>query len=98
MQSPAINKGASGWRILRTSILVAAMGAVALGWRIGAAAHEVSNGKLAAAIRASGNPCARVIEKERSSEDPSVWRVRCNSGQFQVTMKGDSATKVVPID
>ena len=98
MQSLAMTNNVSGRQILRTSILVAAMGAVALGWLTGAAAHEVSNGKLAAAIRASGNPCARVIEKERSSEGSSVWRVRCNSGRFQVTMKGDSATEVVPID
>ena len=98
MQSLIMTNRVSGRRISRTSILVAAMGAVALGWLTGAAAHEVSNGKLAAAIRASGNPCARVIEKERSSEGSSVWRVRCNSGRFQVTMKGDSATEVVPID
>jgi hypothetical protein len=98
MQSPAIADSASGRRILRTSILVTAVGAVAFGWLIGAAAHEMSNGKLAAAIRANGHPCARVIEKERSSEESSVWRVRCNSGRFRVTMKGDSATEVVPID
>ena len=98
MQNPAIINSASGQRILRTSILVTAVGAVAFGWLIGVAAHEVSNGELAAAIRASGNPCARVIEKERSSEGSSVWRVRCNSGHFQVTMKGDSAPEVVPID
>jgi hypothetical protein len=74
------------------------VGAVAFGWLIGAAAHEMSNGKLAAAIRANGHPCARVIEKERLSEGSSVWRVRCNSGRFRVTMKGDSASEVVPID
>ena len=98
MRSPAIINSASGQRILRTSILVTAVGAVAFGWLIGGAAHEVSNGELAAAIRASGNPCARVIEKERSSEGASVWCVRCNSGHFQVTMKGDSVPEVVPID
>ncbi len=98
MQSPAITNSASGRRILRTSIPVAAMGVIAFGWQIGVAAHDVSNGELAAAIRASGKPCARVIEKERSSERPSVWRVRCNSGHFQVKMKGDSAPEVVPID
>ena len=98
MRSSAITNSASGRRILRTAIPVAAVGVVAFGWLIGAAAHEVSNGKLAAVIRASGYPCARVIEKERSSEGSSVWRVRCNSGHFQVTMKGDSASEVVPID
>ncbi len=98
MQSPEIINSASGRRILRTSIPVTAVGVFAFGWLIGAAAHEMSNGKLAAAIRANGHPCARVIEKERSSEESSVWRVRCNSGHFQVTMKGDSAPEVVPID
>jgi hypothetical protein len=98
MQNPTITNSVFGRRILHTSIPVAAVGAVAFGWLIGVAAHEVSNGELAAAIRASGNPCARVIEKERSSEGSSVWRVRCNSGHFRVTMKGDSAPEVVPID
>jgi hypothetical protein len=98
MQNLTMTNSNSGRRILRTSILVTAAGAVAFGWLIGAAAHEMSNGKLAAAIRANGHPCARVIEKERSSEGPSVWRVRCNSGRFRVTMKGDSASEVVPID
>jgi hypothetical protein len=32
------------------------------------------------------------------SEGASVWRVRCNSGRFQVTMKGDSPAEVVPLD
>jgi hypothetical protein len=58
----------------------------------------MSNGKLAATIRAGGHPCQRVIEKERASEGSSVWRVKCNSGHFQVTMKGDSAPEVVPLD
>ena len=96
MHSPTTTKVASGRRILRTSISVAAV--IALGWLIGAAAHEVANGTLAAAIRASGHPCARVIEKKRTSENPSVWRVRCNSGRFQVTMKGDSPSEVVSLD
>ncbi len=98
MQNSAIANSASGRRILRNLTLVIAVGAVAFGWLIGAAAHEMSNGKLAAAIRANGHPCARVIEKERSSEESSVWRVRCNSGRYRVTMKGDSASEVVPID
>ena len=98
MQNSAIANSASGRRILRNLTLVIAVGAVAFGWLTGAAAHEMSNGKLAGAIRANGHPCARVIEKERSSEESSVWRVRCNSGRFRVTMKGDSATEVVPID
>jgi hypothetical protein len=79
-------------------MLIAAVGAVALGRMSGAAAEDVAPGKLAATIRASGHPCARVIESERSSEGSSVWRVRCNSGLFQVTLKGDSAAEVVPLD
>lgn len=98
MQKPAIINSASGRRILRTSITVVAVGVVSFGWLIGVAAHDVSNGELAAAIRASGNPCARVIKKERLGEGQSVWRVHCNSGHFQVTMKADSAPEVVPID
>lgn len=74
------------------------MGAIALGWLTVVTAQEVANGTLAAAIRASGHACQRVIEKERTSEGGSVWRVRCNSGYFQVTMKGDTAVSVVPLD
>ncbi len=92
------SSNAGGRRFLGTSIAVTALVAVAFAWRIGAAAEEMANGTLSAAIRASGHACARVIEKERSSEGSSVWRVRGNSGRFQVTMKGDSAPEVVPID
>ena len=49
-------------------------------------------------IRAAGYPCARVLEKERASEGSSVWRVKCNSGSFSVTMDGDSASAVTRID
>lgn len=82
-------------RYLRPSIPVAA---IACGWLTVAAAQDVPDGTLAAAIRASGNPCQRVIEKERVSESASTWRVRCNSGEFQVTMENDSTPKVVPLD
>ena len=85
-------------RHLRPSIAVAAMAAIAFGWLTVATAHDVANGTLAAAIRASGHPCQRVIEKERTSKSSSVWRVRCNSGYFEVTMKGDTATSVVTVD
>ena len=96
-RQPTINSD-SGTRPWRPSIAMAAMGAIAFGWLTVVTAHDVANGTLAAAIRSSGHPCGRVIEKERVGESGSVWRVRCNSGHFQVTMKGDSATKVVPID
>ena len=86
----------SGRRQWRPSIPVAAMAAIASGWLSVATAHDVANGTLAAAIRASGQPCDRVIEKE--SKGASVWRVRCNSGYFEVTMKGNTATSVVAVD
>jgi len=89
---------APGRPLSRTSVLVAAVAAVAFGWPLEAAAHDVADGTLAATIRASGHPCARVIEKERSGEGSSIWRVHCNSGQFRVTMKSDSTAEVVPID
>lgn len=98
MKNPATINSAPGRRILPTSIPITAAVAVTFGWLTGATAQDVSNGTLAAAIRANDHPCATVIEKERLSEDPSVWRVRCNSGQFQVTMKGDSEPEVVPLD
>ena len=88
----------SGGRQWRPSTPVAAMAAIAFGWLTVATAHDVANGTLAAAIRASGHPCGRVIEKERTSKSASVWRVRCNSGYFEVTMKGDTATSVVAVD
>ena len=83
-------------RQLRPSIAATAMAAIAFGWLTVATAHDVADGTLAAAIRASGHPCQRVIEKE--SKGSSVWRVRCNSGYFEVTMKGDTATSVVTVD
>lgn len=59
-------------------------------------APEVESGTLAAAIRASGQPCARVIEKEH--QGGSVWLVRCNSGRFQVRLNDDATAEVVPLD
>jgi len=96
-RQPTINSD-SGTRPWRPSIAMAAMGAIAFGWLTVVTAHDVANGTLAAAIRSSGHPCDRVIEKERVSESASVWRVRCNSGHFQVTMKGDVASEVVALD
>ena len=58
--------------------------------------QEVENGTLAAAIRASGQPCASVIEKEHQGD--SLWLVRCNSGRFQVRLIDDSTAEVVPLD
>jgi hypothetical protein len=77
---------------------LAAAGAIAFGWLTTAAAQDVPNGTLAAAIRASDHPCERVLEKEQVSGSQSTWRVRCNSGTFQVTMGADTAATVVRID
>ena len=96
-RQPTMNRD-SGTRPWRPSIAMAAMGAIAFGWLTVVTAHDVANGTLAAAIRSSGHPCDRVIEKERSGESASVWRVRCNSGRFLVTMKGDVASEVVALD
>lgn len=70
--------------------------AASIGWLAVAAAEEVADGTLAAAIRESGHACAHVVGKERTG--PSVWRVRCNSGSFEVTMKDGSSTQVMPVD
>ncbi len=61
-----------------------------------ASAQEVENGTLAAAIRSSGHPCARVLEKEH--QGGSQWLVRCNSGRFQVRLKEDGSANVTPLD
>lgn len=70
--------------------------AASIGWLGAAAADEVADGTLAAAIREAGHPCAHVISKERAGT--SVWRVRCNSGNFQVTMNEGDSPQVIPID
>lgn len=98
MQNPVTNNRPFGLRASLRSITVAVGGALALGWLGVAAAQDVAHGTLAAAIRSAGYPCARVLEKERASEGSSVWRVKCNSGRFSVTMDGDSASAVTPID
>ena len=80
----------------RAKSAAALAGTVALGCLMDAAAQEVAAGKFAATIRASGHPCARVIES--ASKGDSVWHVRCNAGWYEVTKKGDSKAKVVPLD
>jgi hypothetical protein len=82
-------------RLRPWSGLVAA-GLVALGWLASAAAQDIAAGTFAAAIRASGHPCERVIES--ASKGDSVWHVRCNAGWYEVTKKGDSTFQVVPLE
>jgi len=63
---------------------------------------DIAAGSAAAAIREAGYPCAHVIKTERSKEGTAegftVWKVRCNSGSFKVTFKGDTGSEVVPFD
>lgn len=75
-----------------------AAGAIAFSWLTTAAAQDVPDGTLAAAIRASDHPCEHVLEKKPVSGSQSTWRVRCNSGLFEVTMNADSTPTVVRID
>lgn len=98
MKGRTTTNSSSGRRQWRSSIAVAALGVLAVGWLTVVPAQDVANGTLAGAIRASNQPCDRVLEKERLSETPAVWRVRCNSGHYEVTMNGDTATAVVSID
>lgn len=96
MQHPTVTKNSFLQRRKRTSVTTAGLGVVAAAWLTVAAGQDVANGTLAAAIRASDHPCDRVIDKERVSA--SVWRVRCNSGHFQVTLKDSGNPEVVPLD
>lgn len=69
-------------------------------WFAAAAAQDTPRGKLAGAIRSSGQACARVVEVEQVSQDSSgatIYRVRCNSGLFQVTMKDGAPAEVVSL-
>ena len=88
----------SARRQWHSSIAVATLGLLAVGWLTVVPAQDMANGTLAGAIRASNQPCDRVLEKKRVSEKPAVWRVRCNSGHYEVTMTDDTATAVVSID
>ena len=48
----------------------------------GASADEMSNGKMAGIIRSANHPCAKVIELQPDGENS--WKVKCNSGSFNV--------------
>lgn len=98
MQSRRKCSGSPGYPLSRPSIPVAVAGALAVGWLVVAAAQDVADGTLAAAIRASGHACEHVIEKQRAGEGASVWRVRCNSGQYRVTMSEGGSAQVVKVD
>jgi hypothetical protein len=72
-------------------VLLAAAALAPASW-----AQEPSHGEMAARIRAAGLPCARALEVVRSGE--GTWRVRCNSGLFEVTERSDGSFDVTPRD
>ena len=79
---------------------VALIGALATGGLAEVSAQEVAPGKVAAAIRSSGQPCARVIEQKPvgESEDGTVTlEVRCNSGLFEVKVRDGVPSEVSPL-
>lgn len=96
MQIPIFAHRPSRGHLLRTATVMAAAIIAAFASLATAAAEEVAAGKFAATIRASGHPCARVIES--ASKGSSVWHVRCNAGWYEVTKKDDSTVEVVPLD
>ena len=98
MRTGSKNYRARGSGRSRSALSAASLGILTVGWLIAAPAQDVADGTLAATIRASGHACEHVIEKQRAGEGASVWRVRCNSGQYQVTMAADGSAQVVQID
>ena len=65
---------------------------------VSAGEQDVAKDSVAAAIREAGYPCAHVLSMERSregvAEGLTVWKVRCNSGPYKVTFKGDTGSEV----
>ena len=53
-------------------------------------------GNLAAAVRESGNPCVHVVEAEKTGDN--TYKVRCNSGTFNVTFGADGTAQVSRAD
>ncbi|MDX1433711.1 MAG: hypothetical protein R3286_14810 [Gammaproteobacteria bacterium] len=61
-----------------------------------AAYSQQAAGNLAATIRESGNPCSHVVEAEQTGDNS--YKVRCNSGTFNVTMNADGTAQVTRAD
>ena len=59
-------------------------------------AAETNDGEMAAAIRSADYPCQQVLELQASGDNG--WRVRCNSGTFQVTRDANGQFSVVKIN
>jgi hypothetical protein len=58
----------------------------------GASAEEMSNGKMAGIIRSANHSCAKVIELQPDRE--KSWKVKCNSGSFNVTRNANGKFNV----
>jgi hypothetical protein len=59
-------------------------------------ASEVDHGDMAAAIRSADYPCQQVLDLQDSGDNG--WRVRCNSGTYQVTRDANGQYSVVKTD
>ena len=58
----------------------------------GASAEEMSNGKMSGIIRSANHPCAKVVELQPDGENS--WKVKCNSGSFNVTRNANGQFSV----
>lgn len=74
----------------------AMLAAMAIGASSVAAAQDIADGTLAAAIRSSGHPCSHVVES--INEGPSVWKVKCNAGWYRVSKNPDATLAVTALD
>ncbi len=55
---------------------------------------------LADQLRSQGYPCDRALSSQRdaSTQDESVWILRCSNGTYRVRLIPDMAAKVEKID
>jgi hypothetical protein len=59
-------------------------------------ATEMEHGDMVAVIRSADYPCQQVLELQDTGND--AWRVRCNSGTYQVTRDANGQYSVVKTD
>lgn len=94
--------GRRPWSRARTLLAAALVASVGLASPARADEKVIEEGSLGAAIRDAGYSCARVTDMKRSEEGVAegltVWVVRCNSGEYRVTFKGDTGSEVVRLD
>jgi len=60
----------------------------------GVSAEGMSNGKMGGIIRSANHPCAKVIKLQPDGE--SSWKVKCNSGSFNVNQSANGKFNVYP--